>query len=175
MGWVTSLVVWLVVVVSAAVATFYCWATYWRRRNYSYKVQQNGPFKNITSPDGVYDVIIVGAGPAGSTAAYYLRQGLDKEIQNKPNKKVLLLERKRFPREKYCGDAWCHQALELLDEMEVLPRIVADGKCRAVERGGFVSPFGYTCVGGPYGSVSTIRTYAIKVSSISKLSTLVVN
>ena len=38
---------------------------------------------------------MVGAGPAGSAAAYYLAQaGLD----------VLLLEKSRFPREKVCGD-----------------------------------------------------------------------
>ncbi|HEX5345569.1 MAG TPA: FAD-dependent oxidoreductase, partial [Pseudonocardiaceae bacterium] len=41
------------------------------------------------------DVIVVGAGPAGSTAAAYLaRSGLD----------VLLLEKSTFPREKVCGD-----------------------------------------------------------------------
>jgi len=41
------------------------------------------------------DVIVVGAGPAGSTTAFYLAQaGLD----------VLLLEKSTFPREKVCGD-----------------------------------------------------------------------
>ncbi|GAB3911109.1 hypothetical protein GCM10029964_116210 [Kibdelosporangium lantanae] len=41
------------------------------------------------------EVIVVGAGPAGSTAAAYLaRSGVD----------VLLLEKSRFPREKVCGD-----------------------------------------------------------------------
>ena len=41
------------------------------------------------------DVIVVGAGPAGATTAFYLAQsGLD----------VLLLEKSRFPREKVCGD-----------------------------------------------------------------------
>lgn len=41
------------------------------------------------------DVIVVGAGPAGSTAATYLaRAGVD----------VLLLEKTTFPREKVCGD-----------------------------------------------------------------------
>ena len=47
------------------------------------------------SADADADVIVVGAGPAGSTAATYLAQaGLD----------VLLLEKSAFPREKVCGD-----------------------------------------------------------------------
>ncbi len=41
------------------------------------------------------DVVVVGAGPAGSTAAYHLaRSGLD----------VALVEKTAFPREKVCGD-----------------------------------------------------------------------
>lgn len=46
-------------------------------------------------PDRTADVIVVGAGPAGSTAAIHLaRAGVD----------VLLLEKSTFPREKVCGD-----------------------------------------------------------------------
>ncbi|AZI59592.1 geranylgeranyl reductase family protein [Nakamurella antarctica] len=45
--------------------------------------------------DNTADVIVVGAGPAGSTTATYLaRAGVD----------VLLLEKSTFPREKVCGD-----------------------------------------------------------------------
>lgn len=45
--------------------------------------------------DRTADVIVVGAGPAGATAATYLaRAGVD----------VLLLEKSTFPREKVCGD-----------------------------------------------------------------------
>ncbi|MCZ2442821.1 MAG: NAD(P)-binding protein [Flavobacteriales bacterium] len=43
-----------------------------------------------------YDVIISGAGPAGSTAALHLKSsGL----------RVLLLDKASFPRDKICGDA----------------------------------------------------------------------
>ncbi|HLH58371.1 MAG TPA: geranylgeranyl reductase family protein [Streptosporangiaceae bacterium] len=56
------------------------------------------------------DVIIVGAGPAGSTTAYYLANaGLD----------VLLLEKSRFPREKVCGDGLTPRAVKALVAMGV--------------------------------------------------------
>ncbi len=53
----------------------------------------------------LYDVIVVGAGPAGSSAAYHLaRQGAD----------VLLIDRYTFPRDKCCGDGLMPPALEEL-------------------------------------------------------------
>jgi menaquinone-9 beta-reductase len=56
------------------------------------------------------DVIVVGAGPAGSTTAYYLAQaGLD----------VLLLEKSKFPREKVCGDGLTPRAVKALVGMGV--------------------------------------------------------
>jgi menaquinone-9 beta-reductase len=56
------------------------------------------------------DVIVVGAGPSGSTAAYYLAQaGLD----------VLLLEKSRFPRDKVCGDGLTPRAVKALIAMGV--------------------------------------------------------
>ncbi|MEM9730120.1 MAG: FAD-dependent oxidoreductase, partial [Myxococcota bacterium] len=78
-------------------------------------------------------MVIVGAGPAGSTAAYYLaRRG----------KRVALLEKARFPRDKRCGDAWCEPAIEILEEMGVLPRLEAEGVVQWVNAGGLVSPSG---------------------------------
>ncbi len=56
------------------------------------------------------DVIVVGAGPAGSTTAYHLaRCGLD----------VLLLEKTAFPREKVCGDGLTPRAVRSLTAMGV--------------------------------------------------------
>ena len=56
------------------------------------------------------DVIVVGAGPSGSTAAYYLAQaGLN----------VLLIEKSRFPRDKVCGDGLTPRAVKSLVAMGV--------------------------------------------------------
>jgi menaquinone-9 beta-reductase len=57
------------------------------------------------NPTEEADVIVVGAGPAGSTTAFYLAQaGLD----------VLLLEKSKFPREKVCGDGLTPRAVKAL-------------------------------------------------------------
>ena len=56
------------------------------------------------------DVIVVGAGPGGSAAAYHLAQaGLD----------VALLEKTTFPREKVCGDGLTPRAVRALVGMGV--------------------------------------------------------
>ncbi|GGM49573.1 drug:proton antiporter [Longimycelium tulufanense] len=56
------------------------------------------------------DVIVVGAGPGGSTTAHHLaRQGLD----------VLVLEKSAFPREKVCGDGLTPRAVTQLIRMGV--------------------------------------------------------
>ncbi|MEV7285558.1 geranylgeranyl reductase family protein [Streptomyces sp. NPDC093252] len=60
--------------------------------------------------DNTADVIVVGAGPAGSTTAYHLaRAGLD----------VLLLEKTAFPREKVCGDGLTPRAVKQLVAMGI--------------------------------------------------------
>ncbi len=58
------------------------------------------------------DVIVVGAGPSGSTTSYYLaQQGL----------KVLLLEKTKFPREKVCGDGLTPRSVKQLLDMGIEP------------------------------------------------------
>jgi geranylgeranyl reductase family protein len=52
-----------------------------------------------------FDAIVVGAGPAGSTAAYRLARA---------GASVLLLDRARFPRDKPCGGGLTGRALRLL-------------------------------------------------------------
>jgi len=63
-----------------------------------------------------YDAAIVGAGPAGCSAAYFLAiYGF----------KVLLADKAIFPRDKICGDGISSASLNILEEMEVLSKIEA--------------------------------------------------
>ncbi len=57
-----------------------------------------------------YEVIIVGGGPAGSSAATML---------GKSGKKVLLIDKGRFPREKTCGDGMTFKCVSTLKKLGV--------------------------------------------------------
>lgn len=63
------------------------------------------------------DVLVIGAGPAGSVAACALaRQGLH----------VVLVDKHAFPRDKACGDALLPDALKALDRLELKPQVLAE-------------------------------------------------
>lgn len=65
-----------------------------------------------------YDVIVVGAGPAGaSTAHHAARLGL----------RVLLLDKAAFPRDKTCGDGLTPRAVRMVAEMGLLETLRAVG------------------------------------------------
>ncbi|WP_167587276.1 geranylgeranyl reductase family protein [Kineococcus rubinsiae] len=66
------------------------------------------------------DVVVVGAGPAGSTAARYLAAS---------GRRVVVLEKSAFPREKVCGDGLTPRAVRELDLMG-LPTPREDGWIR---------------------------------------------
>jgi len=104
----------------------------------------------------LYDVVIAGAGPAGATAAYFLARG---------GKRVALLERATFPRDKRCGDAWCEPALEILEEMGVLAELDSDGAVQWVRSGGLVSPSGLSFTSRDEG----VRESAPRVAAIRRL------
>lgn len=63
-----------------------------------------------------YDVVIVGAGPGGSTAAALL---------GKQGRSVLLLEKARFPRDKTCGDAISGKSATVLRELGLVDAVEA--------------------------------------------------
>ena len=104
----------------------------------------------------LYDIVIAGAGPAGATAAYFLAKG---------GKRVALLEKATFPRDKRCGDAWCEPALDILEEMGVLQALEARGAVQMVRSGGLVSPSGMSFVSPDEG----IRPSAPRVAAIRRM------
>jgi len=65
-------------------------------------------------PESDFDVIVVGGGPAGSAAASYLAM---------ENKRVLLLEKGCWPRDKVCGDAVGGKSLSHVAALGVKPRL----------------------------------------------------
>ncbi|HET7431266.1 MAG TPA: geranylgeranyl reductase family protein [Nocardioides sp.] len=84
-----------------------------------------------------WDLVVVGAGPAGSAAAIGAL-GVD------PTLRVALLDRARFPRDKSCGDGIAPQVVDLLEEAGVpsvvgdrrgVPRLRLERGALAVERG----------------------------------------
>ncbi len=61
-----------------------------------------------------YDVVVVGAGPAGCTAAIYASQlGL----------KTILLEARSVPKDKICGDAVAGKCIPILKELGLLEKV----------------------------------------------------
>lgn len=71
-----------------------------------------------------YDVIIIGAGPAGSAAATFLaRAGVS----------TLMLERHRFPRDKVCGDGLTPQALYWLEQLGCVDAVLDQAECCLTE------------------------------------------
>lgn len=61
-----------------------------------------------------YDVVIVGAGPGGATAAAYL---------GRAGNKTLLLDKAKFPRDKICGDAQGGKGLTIMYDLGVRPEV----------------------------------------------------
>jgi geranylgeranyl reductase family protein len=105
----------------------------------------------MTNPP-IHDVAIVGAGPSGSSCAWYLaRHGT----------RVLLLEKAKFPRDKFCGDAVVPIAQRHLERMGVLQQLIENDECVFTVSGGFISPSGISCMGdstdNPRGRVMAVK------------------
>jgi geranylgeranyl reductase family protein len=96
----------------------------------------------MTRPS-TYDALVIGAGPAGSAAAWQLaRAGL----------RVALADRAAFPRDKVCGDALIPDALGAVDAMGLRAAVDAEAvRCRELRvyppNGRFVSITGaFSCL-----------------------------
>src|SRR5690349_24367745 len=61
-----------------------------------------------------FDVLVVGAGPSGAAAAYWLAER---------GHRVVVVERKEFPREKTCGDGLTPRAVRQLHDMGLAERL----------------------------------------------------
>lgn len=83
--------------------------------------------------DLVADVLVVGAGPAGSASAAFLAsRGLD----------VVAVDRAAFPRDKACSEYLSPEAVRVLDRLGVVPDLEHAGAC----------PLAGTVVQGPRGA-----------------------
>jgi len=67
--------------------------------------------ENTMPDETLFDAIVVGAGPSGSSTALFLA---------KEGRKVLLLDKASFPREKVCGDAFSGKSIGVMRELGLL-------------------------------------------------------
>jgi menaquinone-9 beta-reductase len=102
----------------------------------------------VSTPTQDADVIVVGAGPAGSTTAYHLAQsGAD----------VLMLEKSSFPREKVCGDGLTPRAVKAITSMGI----------DTSEKAGWLHNKGLRIIGGgmrlelPWPDLATFPDYGL--------------
>jgi flavin-dependent dehydrogenase len=78
----------------------------------------------MTSSGDTYDVAIAGAGPAGTSAAIHLATH---------GARVLLVEQKRFPRAKLCGEFISPECLRHFERLSVADQIILAGAARLTQ------------------------------------------
>ena len=111
--------------------------------------------------DAFFDAIVVGGGPSGSTCAFYLarvrrcsarryRRALMIDKQNSTLRghalRVLVIEGRAMPRDKVCGDLIAPPAQHHLQQMSLLPDLLAHGIGKWIAIAGLVGPRGSSFV-----------------------------
>ena len=84
----------------------------------------------IRSNSNIFDIIIIGGGPAGSTAALYA---------NKIGLKTIILDKSSFPRDKICGDALSGKSVRYMKELDLIDD-VREQDCSIIKTITFGSP-----------------------------------
>ncbi|MBN2126870.1 MAG: geranylgeranyl reductase family protein [Candidatus Diapherotrites archaeon] len=93
----------------------------------------NKNFNVILLHEKEFDVIVVGAGPSGSSTAFFCaREGLN----------VLLLDKEFFPRDKTCGDGISGKSIKLLNELGINPKTVSGLEFSFIKSTTLISPKG---------------------------------
>lgn len=116
---------------------------------------RKGPFFGKKTPEGCFDVLIVGGGPAGSTCGFYLKR-------DAPHLRVGIIDKDAFPRDKICGDAFGTRAVRIMNDMGILEEMIQQKEALRVSRASFVSPAGIEHVGDEEGASADVFTYSIQ-------------
>ncbi|QDT32245.1 NAD(P)/FAD-dependent oxidoreductase [Thalassoglobus polymorphus] len=83
-------------------------------------MKESQPLTSLTTT--LWDAIVIGAGPAGATSAFLLA---------KSGQKVLLIDKKRFPREKVCGCCLSGRAVQTLSELGLAEVLAGAVNCES--------------------------------------------
>jgi flavin-dependent dehydrogenase len=75
---------------------------------------------------------------------------------------VALLDKEKFPRDKYCGDAVCTPAIKILEDMGVLKELVDNNEAHFADAGGLVSPDGTSYIGASKHKLGGAACCAVK-------------